>query len=316
MKGFLFITTNGTKVSKDGNELIIEIERKRNRVPVGAISHVFIMGNVNITVSAIKFLSTRSRYLFILNKFGRLVSVVYPEFAGSDNRYRSYQYFCFNNSKLRVNLTKELLTRKLESVVKVLAGLYKESGMKFSPVLEWKDSVSASLKTAENIDSLLGIDGTISRFLFSKLASSNESPFYFEKREYYPPKDPVNALLSLSYTIFYSVLHSIVISAGLDPYYGFFHVKRGKHAALCSDLLELVRPELTFIVFNMLNDGFFDENDFLKEAGKVYLKGEALKVFLKYFTDLVIHNKNDVYFSKIREFIKNLKQELKRCSTL
>ncbi|SNR60335.1 CRISPR-associated endonuclease Cas1 [Desulfurobacterium atlanticum] len=316
MKGFLFITTNGTKVSKDGNELIVETDGKKHRIPIGAISHVFLMGNVNITVSAIKFLSTRGRYLFILNKFGRLISVVYPEFIGSDNRYRGYQYLFFKNPELCINLTKKLLNQKLESVVKVLAGLYKESGMSFSPVLEWKDSVSASLKSAENTDSLLGVDGTISRFLFSKLASFNESPFYFEKREYYPPKDPVNALLSLTYTLFYSVLHPVVISAGLDPYYGFFHVKRGKHAALCSDLLELVRPELSLLVFNTLNDGFFDENDFLKESGKVYLKGDALKIYLKYFTDIVIHNKEDTYFSKIGEFIKTIKQELKRCSTL
>ncbi|WP_456460080.1 CRISPR-associated endonuclease Cas1 [Desulfurobacterium sp.] len=312
MKGFLFVTSKGAKVSKDGSQLVIDIGEKRSRVPLGAVSHVFIMGYVNVTVPVIRLLSTKGKFLFIMNKFGKLISVVYPEFLGSDNKFRLLQYAKFSNEEFKVQLTKNLLLQKLNNIVNVLSGLYVPSKMSMAPVMEWKESVEASILSASDNQSMLGIDGNMSRFLFSKLASFNESPFYFERRIYYPPEDPVNALLSLSYTVFYSVLHSVVISAGLDPYFGFFHIKRGRHAALCSDLLEIVRPFLTALVFRCLNDGFFEKDDFVKEKRGVYLKNEPLKVFLKYYTDVVIHNRDDSYFSQVNNYLKYLKEELKK----
>jgi CRISPR-associated protein Cas1 len=145
--------------------------------------------------------------------------------------------------------------------------------------------------------------------MYSKLSSFNESPFYFDRREYYPPPDPVNALLSLSFTIFYSLLQPVILSQAFDPYLGFFHIRRGRHAALSSDLLELVRPFLAKFVFDALNDGFFSAEDFSSEKKGVYLKSQPLKAFLKLYSYEVIHDEK--FLEGPLDFLKWLKGELK-----
>ncbi len=312
LKGFLFITTPGTSISRKGNVLIIDIKEERKRIPIGIIKHVFLFGNVNITIPAIRLLSSRGKFIFLLNRYGRLVSIVCPEFFGSDNNLRVEQYKAFTDGETKTRITKELLKRKLEVLEVVVNNLYASRGLRAENFEDWKDKILISLNSADSNQSLLGIDGNISKFLYDKLSKFNESPFSFEKRDYYPPPDPVNALLSLSFSIFYSLMHPVVLAFGFDPYLGFFHVKRGKHAALCSDVMEIVRPRLAEFVFNTLNDGFFSEEDFSTDKSGFYLKNKALKTFLKLYTDVVIHGKENLFIDSVLDFLSWLKKEVKR----
>ncbi|SMP05177.1 CRISPR-associated protein, Cas1 family [Desulfurobacterium pacificum] len=312
MKGYLFVTTPGACISRKGNVLIVETTERKTQIPIGIIKHVFLFGTVNITVPAIRLLSSRGKFVFLLNRYGRLVSVVYPEFFGSDNNIRMNQYLTFSNEERKIAITKELLQRKLEVTKLVIYNLYASRNLKPENLNEWAEGIRASILSAENLQSLLGIDGNISRYLYGKFSSFNESPFYFERREYYPPPDPVNALLSLSFSIFYSIMHPLVLSFGFDPYLGFFHIRRGKHAALCSDVMEIVRPRLAEFVFTALNDEFFEEGDFSKDKGGMFLRTEALKSFVKLFSDVVIHGKDEAFMSEVIAFLNWLKEEVKK----
>lgn len=65
--------------------------------------------------------------------------------------------------------------------------------------------------------------------------------FGFSGRARHPSPDPVNALLSLGYTLVYNEISSLLDGLGFDPYLGFFHQPRYGHATLASDLLEEFR---------------------------------------------------------------------------
>jgi CRISPR-associated protein Cas1 len=66
----------------------------------------------------------------------------------------------------------------------------------------------------------------------------------FNGREFYPPPDPVNALLSFGYTLALHDMLTAVQITGLDPYLGTFHVLEAGRPSLGLDLLEEFRPVL------------------------------------------------------------------------
>ena len=69
-----------------------------------------------------------------------------------------------------------------------------------------------------------------------------------------PPKDPVNALLSLSYVIASSqVKHEIIIS-GLDTSLGFLHALHSGRESFVWDVLEPIRPIIDKFVLSLLNN--------------------------------------------------------------
>jgi len=310
MRQPIFVVTPRTVVRKEGNELVFLSGESKKRLPIGVIDSLFLFSGTEITSKALRFLLSNGRFVFFLSHFGKLVGVAVPEPLPSDNSLRSLQYSRFKDKGFKLELCRELLFQKLESVRRELQSLSSETSSPIPSLNEWELSIKVPIQNASEVSSFLGIDGTISKYLYDRLSSFNQSPFYFERRDYYPPQDPVNAVLSLSFTLFYSLLYPIVFSKGLDPYFGFFHVKRGKHSALCSDLLEVIRPQIARFFFTTFNDGFFSEGDFFKEKRGVRLKREALKAYLKFFYEETLLNDN--YLQPAENFLNLIIWRLKR----
>jgi CRISPR-associated protein Cas1 len=77
-----------------------------------------------------------------------------------------------------------------------------------------------------------------------------------------PPTDPVNALLSLGYTLLFNVVMAGVNLVGFDPYLGCLHSVEYGRPSLALDLMEEWRPvivdTLVLSVFNLKAVGIED----------------------------------------------------------
>ncbi len=74
--------------------------------------------------------------------------------------------------------------------------------------------------------------------------------FHFRSRNRRPPLDPVNARLSLAYTLLSKDFTVVAASVGFDPYLGFYHVPRPGRPALSLDLMESFRALIADSVVN------------------------------------------------------------------
>jgi len=110
--------------------------------------------------------------------------------------------------------------------------------------------------------------------------------FKFLDRNYHPPKDEVNALLSFVYTLGYNLATGIIILKGFDPFVSFLHFKRGKHAVFASDLMEIIRPKVTLFSGELINKSKIIKEDFVKENNYFLLKKQAIYKILEEFNQL------------------------------
>ena len=143
--------------------------------------------------------------------------------------------------------------------------------------------LQSELAAAADLPSLLGGEGTAARTYFQAFGKMIRHGFRFEGRRRRPSPDPVNALLSLGYTMVYNEILSLLDGAGFDPYLGFYHQVRYGHATLASDLLEEFRcPLVDRLTLGLINNRVLSEEDFYlhQASGDVHLKDASLK---KYF---------------------------------
>jgi len=234
----IYVTAYGAEVGKSGNSLTVKTERETKRIPLGVIEYLVLFPGVEITAPALRFLSGHKRPVILVNQFGRVSSVVLPEVVGSSTAtLRARQYEKFTDAAFSVEMIRELLTLKLSKLEEVTGSSYPE--------------IRKRIESARKPETLLGLDGKLGKILYDFISKKNRSSFPFRGREYYPPPDPINAVLSLTFTVFYSLLTAAVISSGLDPYLGFFHIRRGVHAALSSDVIEPIRPQIADFVIEL-----------------------------------------------------------------
>jgi CRISPR-associated protein Cas1 len=151
---------------------------------------------------------------------------------------------------------------------------------------------------AETSDELLGIEGNAARVYFQNFAGmikvgdreqeTGDSPaspiltFDFTTRNRRPPRDPVNALLSLAYSVLAKDLMVVCHTVGFDPYLGFFHQPRFGRASLALDLMEPFRPLIAdSAVLSAINTRMVSSRDFVRAGGSVALTTGGRKSFFR-----------------------------------
>jgi CRISPR-associated protein Cas1 len=112
--------------------------------------------------------------------------------------------------------------------------------------------------------------------------SANPFSFDFAGRNRRPPRDAVNALLSLAYSVLAKDLTIVCHTVGFDPYLGFYHQPRFGRAALALDLMEPFRPLIAdSAVLSAINTRMVGPRDFVRTGEAVALRPDGRKAFFR-----------------------------------
>lgn len=140
------------------------------------------------------------------------------------------------------------------------------------------------MEGCQQIDQLMGYEGTAARYYFQGLAKVTEPEFYFQGRSKRPPKDEFNSMLSLGYSILLNEIYGKLQNKGLNPYFGFVHQDREKHPTLASDLMEEWRAVIVdSVVMSLVNGHEITKSHFRQNADMpgYYLTNEGMKIFIQ-----------------------------------
>jgi len=165
-------------------------------------------------------------------------------------------------------------------------------------LLRLKQTAEAALR-ATAVDELLGIEGSGASAYFEqfngmlKIADElADGPattsaqmafnFNFTHRNRRPPTDPVNAMLSLAYSLLAKDCVLAALAVGFDPYIGFYHQPRFGRPALALDLMEEFRPLVAeSTVLTCINNRTITEGDFVRAGQAVNLTSAGRRRFFQ-----------------------------------
>ena len=157
---------------------------------------------------------------------------------------------------------------------------------------------------------LMGVEGSCSRLYFQAFAKMLRQDLGFAGRNRRPPKDPVNALLSLLYTMLSNEIACVLEASSFDPYLGFYHGLRYGRVSLALDIVEEFRqPLVDNYIITLVNKRVFQEGDFyrLKDRG-MYLNKESFKKFFEHYEKKMHHSKEENSVNWRNIIIKQVKQ--------
>ncbi len=132
-------------------------------------------------------------------------------------------------------------------------------------LLDLFDGKLARLSEAADIPAVMGFEGSAAAAWYDWLTLSLPPVWGFAGRNRRPPRDPVNVLLSLGYTLLGGEMLGAVQAAGLDPALGFLHGVVPGRESLVLDLIEPLRPGVDAFVLGLLDrvltPGHFTQQD-------------------------------------------------------
>lgn len=279
----VFVQSNGARVGKRGDELEVkELDGSKTHVRVLDTSQVCLFGNVQMSTQALQHLMSEGIPVVYFSSGGWFYGVSH----GLGNRnadLRLHQYRVVSDEVASLELSKGFIERKIWNARTLLRRNH--VGDVPAEILRDLKNLSEKAREVTRVESLLGIEGTAARIYFANFTGmfkSNALSFSFEHRNRRPPRDPVNALLSLAYSILAKDWTITLFAVGLDPYLGFFHRPRFGRPALALDLMEEFRPLIAdSVVLQLLNNGEVRPGHFVQRGQATALTSDGRRKFFQ-----------------------------------
>lgn len=264
----LYLSQPGAQLHKDHDRLLVKRgEEVLEAVPLIKVEQVVLMGRgVSISTSALHALTRNNIDVVYLTGSGKYVSrVIGPEHK--NGRLRHQQSLLASDPLFALQTAQNLIYGKLVNQ-KAVVRRHAEGASWAGRALTGIDEMIKRLGTAQDADQLRGMEGLAAREYFGLMRNLLRPPseggsWNFDRRAYYPPPDPVNALLSFVYSLLLRDVTTACELIGLDPYLGFFHVIDYGRPSMALDLMEEFRPIVAdSIVLEAVNRPYVSLVDF------------------------------------------------------
>lgn len=305
----VYFNTQGMWIGKQGDVLQAKADGKVvQEIRFNDINQVNLFGNIQLSTQAIQTAMGRDVPIAYFTQKGYFYGL--GGGLGAKNiLVRRQQFRLADDSAFCLDLACQIVHGKIRNQRTLLMRNHREPDAQ--SLRQLKRFADRALK-ADSLASLLGIEGTAARIYFGDFAgmlkvdcslssaASGEAvvktrpAFDFRGRNRRPPRDPVNAMLSLAYSLLTKDCLIAATTVGLDPHLGFYHqVKPGK-PALALDLMEPFRPLIAdSVVLSAINTRMVTPDHFIQAGKSVVMSDAGRKHFLlayeKRMDSLVTH---------------------------
>ncbi|MFA7579502.1 MAG: type I-C CRISPR-associated endonuclease Cas1c [Castellaniella sp.] len=289
----LYVATEGAWLTKDGANIVMSVDhQERARVPAHMLESLVCFGRVLVSPPLLGYCAEQKISVSFLTNYGKFLARVEGPVSGNV-LLRREQYRATDDPAHCTRIVRNILAGKLHNQRAVLGRGLRDHGNKLTT------AASAALAHAhrrlkfirtvlmddQTVDLLRGHEGEAAQAYFGTfdhLIQVPDAELRFHGRNRRPPTDPVNALLSLVYTLLTHDCRSALETTGLDPSVGFLHRDRPGRPSLALDMAEEFRAFLADrLVLSLINRRQITAKGFLiMDSGAVVLKEDTRKIVL------------------------------------
>lgn len=290
LQNTLYVTNPEAYLSLDGENVVVRSEEDvLGRVPLHNLEGIVSFGFRGASPALMGACAERGIGLCFLTRHGRFLGRICGPVQGNV-LLRMTQMRVADNPVRSVPVAQMFLIGKIYNGRWLLEHFCRDHPMRIDTQavngsIEQMKTALRLVPSASSCEMLMGIEGSAAKAYFAAfphLILRSPADFPFDGRNRRPPLDPVNALLSFTYTLLGNEIAGALESVGLDPAIGFLHALRPGRKSLALDLLEELRAPLADrFVLSQINLGAITRKDFdQKENGAFFLKDDARRAFL------------------------------------
>ncbi|WP_369424873.1 CRISPR-associated endonuclease Cas1 [Methanothrix sp.] len=251
-KNFSWISVigHGYHMKATVKEVTITRDREMKRIPLESVDHLLIVGMHNVHTSVIVQLLRQGKHISFFDNDAKPVAYLRPYGYVRDDEVRSIQRktpvhrfaleVCRSAMRARIQFIEEFLQNR-------------EGFQFYMGELDLFHRSLEEVKYLVRIEELKRLQRLTSDMYYEVLARTSDPALRFRRRTERPHQDPVNALLSVGYSILYGACYIEVMGAHLDPDIGLFSEGEG---SLVEDLIEPFKPRMVDrVVMEMVWEG-------------------------------------------------------------
>lgn len=277
----LYVDRSGVELRPHGRALGIYEDRSYCRsIPLNLLERVVVTAPVVLTSGLIVWLARHGVSLVVLGRAeGRAAFLLGGPMGDAVRRVAQYRAYLSEEWRRRWSL--RLLRAKLAAQARTLRRWIRRRPEERQSLTAGLEQILRLAREADATEraALMGVEGAAAGAYFRALAAVLPPALGFHGRNRRPPRDPVNACLSLCYTLAHYDAVQAIHAVGLDPHLGFYHEPAWNRESLACDLIEPLRPRLDEWVWDMFRQRTLRREHFRTVRGACLLGKAGRRIF-------------------------------------
>jgi len=249
----LYVTSEGAWLHKDGRNVVVRNDGvERGRAPAHLLGQIVCFGQVGLSPALMHFCAEEGITITFLGAYGKFLARVEGPQSGNVLLRRA-QHQVTQPETAALPVARAVVAAKLANQRGVLRRALRDYRHEMdAPALDGLEAAQRQIgdavrhaMAAADLERLRGIEGEAGAAWWRAFPGLIRNPdFTFSGRNRRPPRDPVNAVLSLLYVILAADCRAAAETHGLDPQMGFLHRDRPGRMSLALDLMEEFRAPI------------------------------------------------------------------------
>lgn len=266
----LYIDRKNTELKSETGVLVQYINGERQRtLPLNLLDHIVISSNVQMQSNVLLRLAEKNIDISIINPRNSRQQLLFASGQSKNIQRRIQQYQIQQTPRLRQQIAAQIVQAKILKHIRFYHKIQQQRpDLRYASfkVLQQLNRAYKNITTNNpELDTLRGIEGNAAKAVFACYQHLFADSLNFKGRNRRPPKDPVNACLSLAFTLTHHRAIQQLHASGLDPMLGYLHEAKYSRDSLASDVIEVWRPTLEAWVWQLFHNNYLKAEHFSKQ---------------------------------------------------
>ena len=257
---------------------------KARYLPVESVSAFYVFGSLDTNSALYNFLGRKHIPVHFFDYYHHYTGSFSPKEYLLAGQMLIAQTEAYRKNKERVKIAVALVDAAIANMKKNLR-YYLNRGKEVQPYLQQLEVLHLALGKAKSIDMLMGLEGNAKQTYYSAFSKIIDT-FPWQGRRKRPPADELNALLSFSNSLCYTICLDAIYNSQLNPTISYLHEPGVRRYSLALDISEIFKPILVDrLIFRLCNRREIRPEHFDRVDDACFLSPVGRKVVVEAWED-------------------------------
>lgn len=256
------VVADGELSRSEGTLRIDTLEGETKYLPVESIDALYLHGQITFNTRALGLLNDHGVPAHVFGWKDYYKGTYLPKRAHLSGNTVVEQVRAYDEHERRLSIATSMIEASIHNMRTNLV-YYNARDRSFEEAIEHLAALKTEAGTCTDIDALRGVEATARKDYYACFGEILLEPFALGRREYNPPTNETNALISFLNAMVYTVCVSAIRKTALDPTVGFMHEPGDRRFTLSLDIADIYKPILADrVLFRLVNRQQIDIDDF------------------------------------------------------
>jgi len=274
------------ELSRSEDTLRIDtLEGDTKHLPVESVGTIYLHGQIDFNTRALGLLNDHGTAVHVFGWNDYYKGSYLPKREHQSGNTVVEQVLAYDETERRMHIARSIIEASIHNM-RVNLKYYDSRSHDFEAEIRALERQRDRVSTVVDVEELLGVEATARKSYYSCFDEILRDPFELTRREFNPPSNEANALVSFLNAMVYTTCVSAIRNTALDPTVGYVHQPGDRRFTLSLDIADIFKPILADrVLFRVVNRQQIGINDFEDDLEGCLLNEDGRLAVLKAYEE-------------------------------